>query len=49
MIVGCTISIQKFFHVNFAHKDTEKSVGTEQLYLAESIGGLDGDASLKSE
>ena len=38
-----------FTFVNFAHKDTEKSAGTEELYLAESIVGLDGDASLKSE
>lgn len=38
-----------FTFVNFAHKVTEKSVGTEELYLAESIEGLDGEADLLSE
>ena len=40
---------QAFTFVNFAHKDTEKSVGAEQLYLAESIEDLDGEVDLISE
>jgi len=38
-----------FTFVNFANEDNGKSVGAEQLYLAESIEDLDGEADLISE